>query len=91
MKKEIPTPAIVVAVILLVAVIGFAFFKTTSSGPEIIEQPRAKNFQEGMPDYIKNAGKPGNTGPGGPQPGQVPNGANGAPPPGAPPAGSTPQ
>lgn len=77
---------IVAIVVLAIAGIGFAFTKMTSSGPPIPEQPRSKNYQEGIPDYVKNAGKPGNTGPG--QSGQpaagaaptIPTGANGGPP-----------
>jgi hypothetical protein len=86
MKKQISTPVIIGSAVLLIFLLGFAFLKLTGSGPEIPEQPRAKNYQEGMPDYIKNAGQPGNTVPGAPgQPGEIPKGADGKAPPGLPP------
>lgn len=84
MKKQLPTPVVVGVAVLAIAIVIGLFVKGTAGPPPIPAPKRAPNYQEGIPDYVKNAGQPGNKPAGGPQPGQIPTGANGSTPPGAP-------
>lgn len=58
MKKEIPTPAIIAAVVVLVAIVGFFLFRAASGDEIKAEVPKSPNFIEGIPAYVKEGRPP---------------------------------
>lgn len=73
MKKPLSTPVLAAIGVVVVVVLGFVFFRTAAGPPEFAPPPRAKNWSDEMPAYIKNGGK-GEI-PGAPPAGQAPTSA----------------